>query len=103
MSDDGLNIFKAIYRQRGDGVPQTLDPQWRGRLLRQIRTLRLDAEPPLMWLFQQYIWRLAPVACALTLVLGVWITQTGLDPDLELVALALDNPISANLIAAFGL
>jgi hypothetical protein len=103
MSDKIENVLKAVYRHRGEAAPQSLDPQWRASVLRQIRTLRPDGEPPLVWLFQQYIWRLAPVACALILALGFWMTQTGLNPELDLVALSLDNPVSVNLIASFGM
>ena len=103
MSHKAENVLKAVYRQRGEGRQAPLDPDWRTSVLRQIRTQRADAVPPSMWLFQQYLWRLAPVACALILAMGVWVTRTGLNPELDLVALSLDNPVSVNLIASFGM
>jgi hypothetical protein len=35
--------------------------------------------------------------------MGLWMTQTGLSPELDLVALSLDNSVSVNLIASFGM
>jgi hypothetical protein len=103
MFDKVEKVFKAVYHHRGKAAPQALDPKCRAEVLRQIRNLRPDTAPPLPWLFQQYIWRLAPVACALILALGLWMARTGLNPDLDLVALSLDNPVSVNLIATFGI
>lgn len=103
MFDKIEKALKAVYRQRGEAAPPSLDPRWRADILRQIRTLRPDTDPPVLWLFQQYIWRLAPVACALILAMGLWMMQTGLNPELDLVALFLDNPVSINLIASFGM
>jgi hypothetical protein len=96
-------VLKAVYRRREKAAPQGLDPRWRVEVLRQIKTQSPETEPPLAWLFQQYIWRLAPVACALILAMGLWMTQTGLNPELDLVALSLDNPVGVNLIASFGM
>ena len=103
MFDKIEKVLKAVYHHRGAVAAQGLDPRWRAAVLRQIRTLPAETEPPLAWLFQQYIWRLAPVACALIIAMGLWMTQTGLNPELDLVALSLDNSVSVNLIASFGM
>jgi hypothetical protein len=103
MFDRVEKVLRAVYHRRGEATPQRLDPHWRAEVLRQIRTLPSETEPPLLWLFQQYIWRLAPVACALIIAMGLWMTQTGLSPELDLVALSLDNSVSVNLIASFGM
>lgn len=103
MSDKIEKVLKAVYRKRGTAKADTpaLNPMWRANALRKIRTLPID--PPLFWLFQQYIWRLAPVACILILAMGLWLIQGGLNPELDMAALALDNPVGVHLLASFGM
>lgn len=104
MRSDRLEtVLKEVYRKRGETEETTLDPKWRTHVLRQIRTLSAKTEPPLMWLFQEYVWRLAPVACVLILALGIWMSRGALTPELDLAAFALDNPVGVNLLASFGM
>jgi len=97
--------FRDVYRKSADQGTGAMDPAWRANVLRRIRTP--ESHPgefsPLMWLFQRYLWRLAPVAGVFVVLMGVWIFQSGLSPDVEIAALAMDNPVSYSLIQPFGL
>jgi hypothetical protein len=98
-------VFREVYRKSGEPETDSMDPAWRANVLRRVR--RSDATlagySSLMWLFQRYLWRLAPVAGIFIVLMGVWIFQSGLSPDAEIAALAMDNPVSYSLIQPFGL
>jgi len=98
-------VFKDVYRKSGEEGAGSVDPAWRAHVLRRIRMPESDtgALRTLMWLFQRYLWRLAPVAGVFIVLIGIGIFQSGLDPDVEIAALSMDNPVSYSLISTFGL
>lgn len=98
-------VFREVYRKSGEQGTGSLDPAWRSNVLRRIRKSEFNPGEfsALMWLFQRYLWRLAPVAGVFVVLMAVWIFQSGLSPDVEIAALAMDNPVSYSLIQPFGL
>ena len=97
-------VLRDIYLTTGNHRPNSLDPDWKANALRRIRSLpESPGQIPLDWLFQHYLWRLAPAAGILILFLAVWMIQSGLNPDLEMAALALDNPFNFSLIETPGM
>ena len=97
-------VLKDVYLKVGSRRPDSLNTDWKANALRQIRLLpESPGQIPLDWLFQHYLWRLAPAACILILFLAVWMIQSGLNPDLEMAALALDNPFNFSLIETPGM
>ncbi|BBO75260.1 hypothetical protein DSCW_26770 [Desulfosarcina widdelii] len=97
-------VLKDVYLGAGSHRQDSLDPDWKANALRRIRSLpESPGQIPLGWLFQHYLWRLAPVAGVLILFIALWMVQSGLNPDIEMAALALDNPIDFGLIEPFGL
>ncbi|WP_319408074.1 hypothetical protein [uncultured Desulfosarcina sp.] len=98
-------VFRDVYRKSPDQGTGSMDPVWRANVLRRIRKSEpnLGEFSPLMWLFQRYLWRLAPVAGVFIVLMGVWIFLSGISPDMEIAALAMDNPVSYSLIQPFEL
>lgn len=97
-------VLRDVYRQAGSRRAASLDDRWKADVLRRIRTLPdPGGQPPPMWLFQQYLWRLAPVAGVLILIMTIWLAQGGLSSDIEMAALTLNNPANFNLIEVLGL
>ena len=97
-------VLKDVYLAAGSRRPDSLSPDWKANALRQIRLLpEPPGQIPLDWLFQHYLWRLAPVACILILFLAMWMIRSGLNPDLEMAALALDNPFNFSLVEPPGM
>lgn len=97
-------VFRDVYRRAGNRRMASLDDRWKADVLRQIRTQPdHGGQPPLAWLFQQYLWRMAPVACVLILFMAIWLARGGLNPDIEMAALTLNNPANFNLIEVLGL
>lgn len=98
-------VFREVYRKSGEQGADFMDPAWRATVLRRIRTPESNPgeSGALMGLLQRYLWRLAPVAGVFIVLLGVWIFHSGIDPDVEIAALAIHHPVSYSLIQTFGL
>jgi hypothetical protein len=97
-------VLRDVYRQAGRQQPTSLKADWQTSVLRQIRSLPEPGDQvPLAWLFQQYLWRLAPAAGVLILIMAIWLAQGNLSPDAEMAALALNNPANFDLIEVLGL
>lgn len=97
-------VLRDVYLEAGSRRPDSLNPDWKANTLGQIRSLPgSPGQIPPGWLFQHYLWRLAPVAGVLILFIALWMVQNGLNPDIEMAALALDNPIDFGLLEPFGL
>ncbi|BBO70962.1 hypothetical protein DSCA_48920 [Desulfosarcina alkanivorans] len=97
-------VLRDAYRQAGRRRVASLDDTWKADVLRQIRTQPDPGrQPPPAWLFQQYLWRLAPVAGLMIVFMAVWLARGGLSPDIEMAALTLNNPANFNLIEILGL
>ena len=99
------NVLKDVYRSVGASKSTTIDPQWKTNVLRQIRLLHGENtwQPEAMDLFNQAVWRLAPVAGGLVVILAVWLYHYGMNPDLDMASLALNNPAQFNLFEMFGM
>jgi hypothetical protein len=97
-------VLRDVYRQAGRQQPASLKADWQTSVLRQIRSLPGHGDQvPLAWLFQQYLWRLAPAAGVLILIMAIWLAQGNLSPDVEMAALALNNPANFDLVEVLGL
>ena len=99
------NVLKDVYRSTGASKSTAIDPQWKTNVLRQIRLLHGENtwQPKAMDLFNQTVWRLAPVAGGLVVILAVWLYNYGMNPDLDMASLALNNPAQFSLFEMFGM
>lgn len=99
------NVLKDVYRSTGASKPTTIDPQWKTNVLRQIRLLQSEnpGQPAVMDLFNQTVWRLAPFAGGLVVMIAIWLYHQGLNPDLDIASLALNNPAQFSLFEMFGM
>jgi hypothetical protein len=52
-------------------------------------------------LFGRLVWRLAPAACVLILLMGVAVTQLDLIPEYEIVNMFMEDPADFSLMASF--
>jgi hypothetical protein len=97
-------VLRDVYLQAGSRRAACLDGSWKADVLRQIRIQSgLGRQPPLAWLFQCYLWRLAPVAGLMIVFMAAWVVRGGLSPDIDMAVLALNNPANFNLIEVLGL
>ena len=97
--------LKDVYRKNGRSNFASIDPQWKTNVLRQIRTLQKEVREQTspIDLFQQAVWRLAPVAGGLALIMAMWIYKGGLSPELDIAALAMNNPDQFSMFQLFGM
>ncbi|NIO03759.1 MAG: hypothetical protein GTN74_03850 [Proteobacteria bacterium] len=54
-------------------------------------------------LFEQSVWRLAPVTCLLILVLAALLIKLDFFPDYQMVRLFIDDPVEITFAEEFGL
>jgi len=53
-------------------------------------------------IFEQLVWRFAPVACVLILMLTLCIINLDLVPEYEMVKLFVEDPIEFSYVQMFG-
>lgn len=92
--EDLARVFKAFssaYSKREDA--EVGGTWWEARVMGHIRSL--DTSYPAMSyieLYQQFLWRLAPVACLLALTLVVLIVRMDFISDYELAQIFASDP-----------
>ena len=52
-------------------------------------------------LFQQFVWRLAPVTCVLALLLGIALTQIDFLSEYEMVELFINDPSNLSMLSIY--
>lgn len=52
-------------------------------------------------LFQQFLWKLAPVTCVLALLLGILLSRIDVASDYEFVKLFINNPSDMSLLSLY--
>ena len=92
-------LAAAYHEKEKDGA----DDLWQARVMGHIRNLgslysRLDYFEH----FQQFVWRLVPVTCALALLLGVAIIHTDFISDYELAKILINDPADISLLALYN-
>jgi hypothetical protein len=73
---------------------------WQVRTMNQIRSMGpLSSKANYFDVLGQYMWRLAPVACGLILVLATAISQLDFTSDFETVRIFTEDPADFSLLA----
>lgn len=74
--DDLLGVLRRAYRDKKP--PQVQEP-WRDDAMRRIRQLPPLNKAASLFLFERIVWRLAPVAAALIIVISMALINLGTD------------------------
>ena len=73
--------------------------QFEAQIMRRIRALGpIHSKPDYLSLFEQFVWRLAPVTAVLIIILAAWAIQFDFASEFEMATIFMDDPISFNLI-----
>jgi hypothetical protein len=73
------------------------------QVMKRIRKMKMDAPvSSYTILFEQLVWRMAPVALCAILILSVFILNTNLTPEYELAQLVGSDPISYDFMQFYG-
>jgi hypothetical protein len=86
--------LRATYRQRVGGQPP--GEEWQNRVMDRIRRLGpWAAKRTAEVFFARYVWRFAPVACAILLTLaGAFLFQLDMFTDVEMARLFVGDPVT---------
>lgn len=99
MDDIKVNqAFRAAYNAKENHGPK-IGEQFEAQVMRRVRALGpIYSRPDYLSLFEQFVWRLAPVTAALIIVLAAWAIQFDFASEFEMATIFMDDPISFNLI-----
>ena len=100
--EDDIKIRKSLavaYREKEKALVGEL---WQGRVMVHIQNLgSLYPKTSFFELFQQFVWRLAPVTCALVFFLGVALAQRNFVSDYELTKIFIGDPADFSMFTLF--
>ena len=90
----------ATYRQKEKG---SINNAWQARVMRDIRNMDMpDVSQDIMAPLERMVWRFAPVACVLILVLAMVLLTYDFVPEYTLAEAFMDDSMSMVLVQAFG-
>ena len=94
-------LLIRAYRER---ERPEVDEVWQMRVMSHIRSLGpITSRKRYFMLFEQSVWRLAPVTCLLILVLAALLIKLDFIPAYEMVNLFIDDPVEFTFVGLFGL
>ena len=84
-----IEVFRRVHSERRNaGVKDG----WQRQVMRHIRNLDpAEYRSNFLTLFEEFIWRLSPVACVLLIAMAIILMQTDFTPDNEIFSLFLNN------------
>ncbi|MDI6616728.1 MAG: hypothetical protein QME27_08435 [Syntrophaceae bacterium] len=90
----------AAYRGR---ERFSTDDLWEARVMGHVRSLGTPASPPrFSALFGRFVWRLAPVACALIIALTAGLVNLDYTPEYEITTAFMTDPIVSTVEQLWG-
>ena len=104
LKKDYTRLKELLMRAYHEKESPEVDELWQMRVMSHIRRLGpITSRKRYFMLFEQSVWRLAPVTCLLILVLAVFLIKIDLIPDYEMVKLFIDDPVEFTFVEWFGL
>jgi hypothetical protein len=90
--------LKAAYHAKENNGSEK-GGQFEAQIMRRIRALGpIYSRPDYLSLFEQFVWRLAPVTAVLIIILAAWAIQFDFASEFEITNIFMDDPIGFNLI-----
>lgn len=98
-------IFKealtAAYRAKEEAE---ISASWQIKTMNHIRHLGpLGSKADYLMNFEQLVWRLAPVVCALILVFSIGLLNIDFAQEYEIAKLFVEDPVEYAFIQSFGI
>lgn len=91
-----IGAFRVAYHEK---EKVEVGEQWQQKVMYHLRTIPLALSKKKF--FEQFgdaLWRFAPVACALILILGICILKFHMIPDYELAKIVANDPVEYGLL-----
>jgi len=100
------NAFRQAHADKAavdESGGELAGPRWEISVMRQIRVLDpLKSKPAFFELLEPMVWRLAPVTAALIIALATMLFQMNFSADVEMTALAMNDPVAFSIIEPLG-
>lgn len=89
-------VLSAAYHEKEN---IEVDELWSARVMDRIQSLGSQyTNMDYVGFFQQFVWKIAPVACVLVLLLGVALAQIDFVSDYELTKMFIEDPTELSLM-----
>ena len=103
LKKDYSKLKELFIRAYHEKEKHEVDELWQMRVMSHLRSLGpISSRRRYFMLFEQSVWRLAPVTCLLILVLVALLIELDFIPDYELVKLFIDDPVEFTFVQWFG-
>ena len=103
LKKDYAKLKELLIRAYHEKEKPEIDELWQVRVMSHIRSLGpISSRKRYFMLFEQSVWRLAPVTCLLILVLAVFLIKLDFIPDYEMAKLFIDDPLEFIFVEWFG-
>ena len=84
-----IKVFRRVHSER---LNTDVKDGWQRQVMRHIRNLDpAEYRSNFLTLFEEFIWRLSPVACVLLIALAIILMMTDFNSDNEIFSLFLNN------------
>jgi hypothetical protein len=104
LKKDYTRLKELLIRAYHEKERHEVHEPWQMRVMSHIRSLGpITSRKRYFMLFEQCVWRLAPVTCPLILVLVALLIKLDFIPDYEMVKLFIDDPVEFTFVQWFGL
>jgi hypothetical protein len=91
-----MRIWRLAYHEKEKAE---VGDQWQEKVMHHVRGIRhVISKKSFFEQFGDVLWRLAPVACALILILGICILKFHMIPDYEMAKLVANDPMDYRLL-----
>jgi len=103
LKKDSAKLKELLIRAYHGREKPEGDELWQMRVMSHIRSLGpMSSREKYFMLFEQSVWRLAPVTCLLILVLAAFLFRLDFIPDYEMAKLFIDDPLEFIFVEWFG-
>lgn len=102
--DNHERLEKALTTAYHEKESPEVNESWQMKVMSNIRKLGpLNAKTDSLMLFEQVVWRFAPVACLLILTLTAFMINLDFIPAYEMTKISMNDPIELTFAQLWGL
>lgn len=98
MKEKQNRLKKTLTAAYYEKEKAAVNGPWQIRVMRRVRTLGpLNVKTSYLEFFEGFVWKLAPVACLLILVLTIILTKLDFISDYEIAKAFMEDPLDFSL------
>ena len=99
---EALREILRLAREEKENI--VIGDQWQEAVMRRIREFGpIEAKPGFLLMFEQFVWRLAPLVCLLILGLTVLFSSVNFTPGYEAIQLLMNGSEELTVVQFLGL